>query len=82
MPTYCTRSSKIVTEDDGLFYAGCYVNAIIEICFMKDSQTLFAALIALQFFKDGESFTGSTVQVDESGKVKDFEEYNDKVGFD
>ena len=59
-----------LTEDDGKPYAGCYVNAIIELWGQKNQfgERVNANLLAIQFSKDGDSF-GDGV----SASVEDFE---------
>jgi len=60
-----------LTEDDGKPYAGCYVNAIVEL-WGQDNQygkRVNANLLAVQFVKDGAPFgDGVTASID------DFEE--------
>lgn len=47
---------------DGKPYAGCYVNATVDI-YAQDGQNsgIRAGLIGVQFFKDGDSFSGARV---------------------
>ena len=57
-----------LTEDDGKPYAGCYVNAIVEL-WGQDNQfgkRVNANLLAVQFAKDGEPFgDGVTASIDD-----------------
>jgi co-chaperonin GroES (HSP10) len=57
-----------LTEDDGKPYAGCYVNAIVEL-WGQDNQfgkRVNANLLAVQFVKDGTPFgDGVTASVDD-----------------
>lgn len=57
------RGQELIPTDDGTFYAGCYVNANIELWFQDNQfgKRVNANLKGVQFFKDGESFTGSKV---------------------
>lgn len=52
------QMKKPTTEEDSLFYAGCYVNAVITIGFIKNTYGKFLAvnLGAIQFNDDGEKF--------------------------
>lgn len=57
-PQVVNRDLTPLTEDDGKPYAGCYVNATIEI-WGQDNQygkRVNAKLRAVQFYKDGDSF--------------------------
>lgn len=47
-----------LTEDDNRIYAGCYVNAIIELWAQDNSwgKRINANLLGVQFAKDGEPF--------------------------
>lgn len=57
-----------LTKDDPKPYAGCYVNATIRL-FAYDHKTggkgVSAALRAIQFYKDGESFGAGPVNAEE-----------------
>jgi hypothetical protein len=52
------RDRSLITEDDNKLYAGCYVNAIIELWVQDNSygKRVNANLLGVQFFKDGEPF--------------------------
>lgn len=59
-PTAVNRDRSPVTEDDGVIYSGCYVNAKVEI-WVQDNQwgkRVNATLLGVQFVKDGDSFAG------------------------
>jgi len=62
-----------LAEDDGKPYAGCYVNAIIEL-WGQDNQfgkRVNANLLAVQFAKDGDPFgDGVTASVDDFDDVE------------
>ncbi len=52
-----------MAEEDGVIYAGCYVNASIEI-WAQDNQygkAIRATLRGVQFFRDGDAFTANNV---------------------
>ena len=56
-----------LNEQDGKPYAGCYVNASIELWAQDNNygKRVNATLMGVQFYKDGESFVGGGV-ADES----------------
>lgn len=57
-PTLINRDKTPIVEEDGIIYAGCYVNASIDIWVMDNSygKKVLASLNAIQFAKDGEAF--------------------------
>tara|TARA_R110000851_G_scaffold241089_1_gene393713 strand:- start:26 stop:553 length:528 start_codon:yes stop_codon:yes gene_type:complete len=62
-----------LTEDDGKPYAGCYVNAIVELWGQKNQfgERVNANLLAVQFAKDGEPFgDGVTASVDDFDDIE------------
>lgn len=59
-PTLLDMQAKVLSRDTGMIYAGCYVNASIEI-WAQDNQygkRLNASLRGIQFVKDGDAFSG------------------------
>lgn len=63
-----------LTEDDGKIYAGCYVNAIIELWFQDNQfgKRINANLLGVQFVKDGAPFgDGVTASVDDFDELPD-----------
>lgn len=70
-----------LTEDDGKLYAGCYVNAIIEL-WAQDNQygkRINANLLGVQFVKDGDPFAdGVTASIDDFDEIAD-EDFDDFV---
>lgn len=64
-----------VTQTDGVVYAGCYVNATVEVWAQnnKYGKTVRAQLLAVQFVKDGDAFGGGSAK----GSVDDFEDLSD-----
>jgi hypothetical protein len=59
-PLVIDRDKSPLTSEDGKPYAGCYVNAKVDI-FAYDSngnKGVSAKLLVVQFVKDGESFGG------------------------
>ena len=57
-PLVIHRDKSVITEDDGIIYAGCYVNAQINL-WSQDNQwgkRVNANLLGVQFVRDGEPF--------------------------
>lgn len=62
-PLVLDRDRSPLTEDDGKIYAGCYVNAMVEL-WVQDNQygkRVNANLLGVQFAKDGEPFADGAV---------------------
>lgn len=59
-PTIVNVDKSPLVEADGKPYAGCYVNAVLELWPQDNNygKRVNATLAGVQFFKDGESFTG------------------------
>lgn len=69
-PTVIDRDRSPLSEGDGRPYAGCYVNAIIEIfTYDNPGKGISASLSGVQFVKDGEAFSGGR-----PAKADDFED--------
>ena len=65
-----------VVESDGVLYSGCYVNAVIEL-WAQDNQfgkRINAQLGGVQFYRDGDAFSGGGSAADED----DFEDLGDQ----
>lgn len=73
-PTTLHRDRTPVTEEDEVFYAGCYVNGIIEPWVQNNSfgKRVNANLLGVQFVKDGEPFGTAPVDV-----TDDFDDIDD-----
>lgn len=57
-PFVCDRDKSPLTAEDGKPYAGCYVNAQVDI-YVQDNKWgkgVRASLKGIQFFKDGDAF--------------------------
>lgn len=64
-PHVVNRDMSPLNEDDGKPYAGCYVNATVEV-WPQDNQygkRVNAKLRAVQFVKDGAEFGGGHVDI-------------------
>lgn len=56
-----------LTKSDGRPYAGCYVNAILDIWAMENKygKRINATLLGVQFLKDGDAFVAGAVASDD-----------------
>lgn len=59
-PTVLNVDKTPLVESDGKPYAGCYVNAVLELWPQDNNygKRINATLSGVQFFTDGDSFTG------------------------
>ena len=74
-PTVIDRDKSPVTEDDNVLYAGCYVNAIVDLWYSdhpKGGKQVLGNVLGVQFVKDGETFGADT-----AAAVDDFDELDD-----
>lgn len=73
-------SPNILSQTDGKPYAGCYVNATIELWPQnnKYGKCVRATLLAVQFSKDGDAFGAGTT----TGSPDEFEDLSDNGGED
>lgn len=73
-PTLLDRDKTALVEDDGKPYAGCYVNASVQLWVQNNDwgKRVNANLLGIQFAKDGEHFGAGDLDV--SG---DFDEEDD-----
>jgi hypothetical protein len=72
-PMVLDRDRSPLAENDNRLYAGCYVNAIIELWAQNNQwgKRINANLLGVQFFKDGEPFADG-----ESASADDFEAFD------
>lgn len=71
-PTALGRNKQPVTEADGVIYAGCYVDASVDIYAFdspKWGKRINAVLRGVRFVEDGEAFGGSS-----SASADDFDD--------
>lgn len=75
-PTVIGKDRSPLAEEDGVLYAGCYVNAIIEPWSQnnKYGKRINANLLGVQFAKDGEPFGDGPVDV-----TDDFDDVEDDL---
>lgn len=73
-PKVIDRDKSPLTEDDDKLYAGCYVNAVIELWAQNNSwgKRINANLLGVQFAKDGEPFAAGETASDD-----DFPDFDD-----
>lgn len=73
-PKQANGDDNVLTQTDGRPYAGCYVNATVEVWAQNNDfgKTVRAQLLAVQFVKDGDAFGAST-----KGDPDDFEDLSD-----
>lgn len=66
-PLVMDRDKSPLSEKDGKPYAGCYVNATVEIWAQdnKFGKAIRATLRGVQFVKDGDAFTAGTALSDD-----------------
>ena len=78
-PTVINRDKTPLVEDDEIVYAGCYVNAIIDMWGQNNQygKRVNANLLGIQFVKDGEPFGdgGKTADADEFDELDEEDEY-------
>ncbi len=73
-PTVIDKDRSPLTAQDGKPYAGCYVNAIIELWPQDNNygKRINASLSGVQFLRDGEAFSGGR-----PAAADDFEDVSD-----
>ena len=73
-PTVIDRDKTPLVEDDGKPYAGCYVNAVLELWFQNNNfgKRVNCNLLGVQFSKDGDSFGAGDTDVSD-----DFDAFED-----
>lgn len=80
-PKVVDRLKEDLAPDAGKPYAGCYVNAVVDIWAQAgDYPGIRATLNVVQFFADGEPFAGSAPNVDDLPDIADMGELEDLVG--
>ena len=74
-PKLPNGDDNVLVETDGRPYAGCYVNATIELWPQdnKFGKTIRAQLLAVQFAKDGDAFGAGSAK----GSADEFEDLSD-----
>lgn len=74
-PMIIDRDKSQLSEEDERLYAGCYVNAVVELWVQNNGfgKRINANLLGVQFFKDGEPFADG-----ESASTSDFDAFDDE----
>lgn len=75
-PTVVDRRQRAVAEEDGLLYAGCYVNAIVRVwCQDNDhGKRVNASLEGVQYVREGEAFGAPALSEDAFDDLGDDED--------
>ena len=73
-PTLIDRDKSPLVEDDGKPYAGCYVNAIVDIWIQSNDfgKRANSNLFGIQFYADGDAFGSGDIDV-----TDEFDEFED-----
>lgn len=73
-PLVVDQQKRILAASDGIPYAGCYVNATIELWAQanKYGQRINASLGGVQFLRDGDAFGGGR-----SASIDDFDDVSE-----
>lgn len=76
-PTLIDRDKTPIIEEDNILYAGCYVNAIVDLWYSdhpKGGKQVLGNVLGVQFVKDGDAFgADTTADVDDFDIVEDDE---------
>ena len=72
-PKVVNRKREPVSEEDGIPYGGCYVNAQIDIWAQdnKFGRFINCKLLAVQFWADGEAFGSARADIDAFDAAED-----------
>lgn len=76
-PTVINRDKTPLTEEDDVIYAGCYVNAIIDVWVQNNAygKRVNSNLYGIQFVKDGPRFGSG--EIDVTDEFEDIDDDND-----
>ena len=76
-PMIIDKDKTPLTEDDDKLYAGCYVNAVVELWYQNNQygKRVNANLLGVQFFRDGQPFAdGAAASEDDFDMFDDDED--------
>lgn len=79
-PMTIDNDKSTLAEDDNKLYAGCYVNAIVELWVQNNAygKRVNANLLGVQFYKHGDPFgDGVSASVDDFDAFDDFDDDDD-----
>ena len=76
-PTVLGRDKAPVVEEDNIVYAGCYVNAVVELWFQDNSygKRVNCNLLGIQFAKDGDTFGAGDTDVSDDFDTIDNDDF-------
>ena len=76
-PTVLGRDKAPVVEEDNIVYAGCYVNAVIELWYQDNSygKRVNCNLLGIQFAKDGDTFGAGDTDVSDDFDTIDNDDF-------
>lgn len=83
-PTVVNRDKTPLTEEDDVIYAGCYVNAIIDVWVQNNAygKRVNSNLYGIQFVKDGPRFGSGEIDVtDEFENIDGDNDIDDEIPF-
>lgn len=71
--TVINRDKSPIVEDDNIIYAGCYVNAIVDLWYQdsKFGKRINGNIMGIQFSKDGEAFGAGGISDDDFDELED-----------
>lgn len=74
-PVLLKANKEPLTEEDGILYSGCYVNATLDVWAQDNDfgKRVNAKVLGVQFYRDGDAFGGGGARCDES----DFDDVSD-----
>ena len=77
-PMIIDKDKTPLTEDDDKLYAGCYVNAVVELWYQNNQygKRVNANLLGVQFFRDGQPFADGAAASED-----DFDMFDDEDDF-
>lgn len=83
-PPVVDRRKSPITAEDGVIYAGCYVNATVSVWAQDNNygKRINGTLRAVQFVKDGEAFGAPPVDADEEFDELPEDEWDEDEVFD
>lgn len=79
-PMVIDNDKSPLTEDDNKLYAGCYVNAVVELWYQNNAygKRVNANLLGVQFYKHGDPFgDGVSASADDFDAFDDFDDDDD-----
>lgn len=77
-PMVIDQSKNPLVAADGKPYAGCYVNATVDLWAQEGTHSgMRCGLLGVQFLRDGDAFSGAG-----AAKIDDFDDLGDGAGAD